>query len=155
MILLENIVIQHLASLSMNGPLRSKQGCYSCKLRKKKCDEGRPRCLVCESLSITCYGYGPKPDWMKDREKERAVANSLKEIVKHTSRRNATTHSSKPRNSIKTIAPKSSNDHVGNSTSGPSSSRQHGVAFSSDHGSSQEDEADMLRDGSAVRMLAS
>ncbi len=71
----------------MSGPLRSKQGCWTCRLRRKKCDERRDSCHTCESLSITCYGYGPKPDWMDNGEKEKAMASSIKQIVKHTSRR--------------------------------------------------------------------
>lgn len=71
----------------MSGPLRSKQGCWTCRLRRKKCDERHPTCSTCDSLSITCYGYGAKPDWMDAGEKEKAMANSIKAIVKHTSRR--------------------------------------------------------------------
>ncbi|KAH7417142.1 fungal-specific transcription factor domain-containing protein [Cadophora sp. MPI-SDFR-AT-0126] len=71
----------------MSGPLRSKQGCWTCRLRRKKCDERRDVCLICESLSITCYGYGQKPEWMDGGERERAMANSIKQIVKHTSRK--------------------------------------------------------------------
>jgi hypothetical protein len=74
----------------MSAALRSKQGCWTCRLRKKKCDERRDICSTCESLTITCYGYGNKPDWMDNGEKERAMANSIKQIVKHTSRRKAT-----------------------------------------------------------------
>ena len=71
---------------AMNGPLRSKQGCWTCRLRRKKCDEKHPFCSTCESLTITCYGYGSKPDWMDNGEKEKAMANSIKQIVKKTSR---------------------------------------------------------------------
>jgi hypothetical protein len=74
----------------MSAVLRSKQGCWTCRLRKKKCDERRDICTTCESLTITCYGYGAKPGWMDNGEKERAMANSIKQIVKHTSRRKAT-----------------------------------------------------------------
>ncbi|EPE27447.1 Zn2/Cys6 DNA-binding protein [Glarea lozoyensis ATCC 20868] len=74
----------------MTSVLRSKQGCWTCRLRKKKCDERRDICTTCESLTITCYGYGAKPDWMDGGEKERAMGNSIKQIVKHTSRRKAT-----------------------------------------------------------------
>ncbi|KPM41353.1 hypothetical protein AK830_g5178 [Neonectria ditissima] len=63
----------------MSIPLRSKQGCWTCRLRKKKCDERHPHCGTCESLSITCFGYGPKPDWMKKSDEARAVADSIKE----------------------------------------------------------------------------
>ncbi|KAM3086485.1 hypothetical protein ACMFMG_000618 [Clarireedia jacksonii] len=71
----------------MNGLLRSKRGCWTCRLRKKKCDEVHPSCSTCNSLSITCYGYGPKPEWMDNGSKEKEMANSIKQIVKHTSRR--------------------------------------------------------------------
>ena len=70
----------------MNGTLRSKQGCWTCRLRRKKCDEKHPFCSTCEALTITCYGYGPKPDWMDNAEKEKAMANNIKQIVKKTSR---------------------------------------------------------------------
>ncbi|CAD6441708.1 d1d0f868-bc7f-4041-9282-0bd0376a3ad6 [Sclerotinia trifoliorum] len=72
----------------MNGLLRSKNGCWTCRLRKKKCDERKPSpCSLCESLAITCYGYGAKPEWMDNGIKEKEMANSIKQIVKHTSRR--------------------------------------------------------------------
>jgi hypothetical protein len=70
----------------MNSTLRSKQGCWTCRLRRKKCDEKHPFCSTCESLTITCYGYGSRPDWMDNGEKEKAMANSIKQIVKKTSR---------------------------------------------------------------------
>ncbi|TVY29822.1 Pestheic acid cluster transcriptional regulator [Lachnellula hyalina] len=71
----------------MSGPLRSKAGCWTCRLRKKKCDEKHPFCSTCEALTITCYGYGSKPDWMDNGEKEKAMVHSIKQVVKHTSRR--------------------------------------------------------------------
>ncbi|KAH8878940.1 hypothetical protein GQ53DRAFT_756333 [Thozetella sp. PMI_491] len=36
------------------GPSR---GCYSCKRRRKKCDETRPSCLRCIRANRTCCGY--------------------------------------------------------------------------------------------------
>lgn len=35
---------------------------------------------------ITCYGYGPKPDWIDGGEVEKGKLESFKQIVKHTSR---------------------------------------------------------------------
>ena len=29
-------------------------GCLSCKLRKKKCDETKPKCRACERIGLTC-----------------------------------------------------------------------------------------------------
>ncbi|KIV96457.1 hypothetical protein PV10_00327 [Exophiala mesophila] len=86
----------------MSSALRSKEGCWTCRLRRKKCDERHPQCQTCESLAITCYGFGLKPDWMSDREKEREISSSLKEIVKHRSKRKRIIQ----RDSSVTIAPK-------------------------------------------------
>lgn len=55
-------------------PQRTKSGCWTCRLRRKKCNEGGPPCDNCHARSIHCHGYGPKPAW-KDRgalEKEEA-----------------------------------------------------------------------------------
>jgi len=134
----------------MSGPLRNKHGCWTCRLRKKKCDESRPCCSTCESLSITCYGFGQKPDWMDNGEEERAVLDSFKQIVKHTSRRKATNKLSKQRDPIIRIAPKSASASVESSSSGTESTPQLGVGLPSGHGSAQENEVSMLQDGSAV-----
>ncbi|TEY71799.1 hypothetical protein BOTCAL_0086g00170 [Botryotinia calthae] len=99
----------------MNNLLRSKSGCWTCRLRKKKCDERKPSpCSTCESLAITCYGYGTKPDWMDNGPREKEMANSIKQIVKHTSRRKGrlTGSNGGPNNGVNTetsiinIAPK-------------------------------------------------
>ncbi|KAF2805448.1 uncharacterized protein BDZ99DRAFT_574386 [Mytilinidion resinicola] len=132
-------------------PLRGKQGCWTCRLRKKKCDEGRPHCSTCESLSITCYGYGPKPDWMDNGEKERAISKSIKDIVKYTSRRKRTTQLPKEHEPI-VLAPKSSSASVENTSSNSGSSRMHESTPPSDHGSLHQDirtnEAHALYNGS-------
>lgn len=89
----------------MSVPLRSKQGCWTCRLRKKKCDEGASECHICVNLSITCYGYGPKPHWMDGGENEQNVANGIKNIVKYTPRRRTTTSAAKPTRNTK-LAPR-------------------------------------------------
>jgi C6 transcription factor Pro1 len=138
----------------MSGPLRSKQGCWTCRLRKKKCDEGRPLCSLCTSLSITCYGYGPRPDWMDNGEREKAVANGIKEIVKHTSRRKITTQlSSRQQDHVIRIAPNPSNVPLGSSSSGAISNRQHDTPPPSDHGSSQEGGIQEVQDASNVSIF--
>lgn len=141
----------------MSGPLRSKQGCWTCRLRKKKCDEERPLCSTCESLSIICYGYGTKPDWMKNSENARAVANSLKEIVKHTSRRKDTSQFAKRCDPVIRIAPKSSNAAVENSTVGPGLDSQYGITLpvspQLDQRPSNEYRLNMLQDTFDVSIL--
>ncbi|EXL42554.1 hypothetical protein FOCG_15012 [Fusarium oxysporum f. sp. radicis-lycopersici 26381] len=37
---------------------RSKSGCRTCRIRRIKCDEGRPGCLRCSSTGRACDGYG-------------------------------------------------------------------------------------------------
>ena len=34
----------------MAGGTRSRLGCWTCRLRRKKCDERRPACANCDSL---------------------------------------------------------------------------------------------------------
>ena len=90
---------------------------------------------------------------MDSGEKERAVVNDFKNIVKHTSRRKSSVPYYKKRHSPTRIAPKSSDGSLVISSSDHESSSQHSVNPSSLHGSSQEDQADMQRSGSVVRML--
>uniref|UniRef100_A0A8H7K7E9 Zn(2)-C6 fungal-type domain-containing protein n=1 Tax=Bionectria ochroleuca TaxID=29856 RepID=A0A8H7K7E9_BIOOC len=39
---------------------RSRNGCFTCKQRKVKCDELRPTCSHCERLNIECKWYGAR-----------------------------------------------------------------------------------------------
>jgi hypothetical protein len=66
----------------MAGRERSKGGCWTCKLRKKKCDEGHALCATCLSLGITCHGYGPRPVWMDGGSVEKAQLEAWRQKVK-------------------------------------------------------------------------
>ncbi|KAF9532459.1 hypothetical protein CPB83DRAFT_784424 [Crepidotus variabilis] len=54
------------------GPVRTRSGCYTCRVRRKKCDERRVgdevgSCQTCVRLGLECLGFGRKrPDWLKD-----------------------------------------------------------------------------------------
>ena len=56
-------------------------GCWTCKLRRKKCDERRPTCGTCDSLEVDCT-YGPKPAWMYSGRQQRQMAEVLKNNIK-------------------------------------------------------------------------
>lgn len=132
--------------------LRTKQGCWTCRLRRKKCDELHPNCAICESYTITCYGYGSKPDWMNGGEKERAVISELRESVKQNSgRRKAAAQASNQRDRIVRIAPRALNDSVQSSSSGLGSSHQLATP-PLDHGSIQGNAGTTEQNGAPVSM---
>lgn len=62
--------------------MRSYDGCWTCRLRRKKCDEERPICGVCSALQITCYYDDAKPEWMDGSQKQKEMAEQLKRDVK-------------------------------------------------------------------------
>ncbi|KAK4948580.1 hypothetical protein LTR10_012584 [Elasticomyces elasticus] len=66
---------------------RKTTGCWSCRIRKKKCDDGRPSCSSCTLRGITCYGYGAKPQWMDGGEVASRIMQDLKHQVKESYRR--------------------------------------------------------------------
>jgi len=55
-------------STSLNKRQRTKGGCLTCRVRGKKCDEGRVdgSCEACRRLRIECLGYASnRPPWLK------------------------------------------------------------------------------------------
>jgi hypothetical protein len=143
--------------LLMSGRIRSKQGCWTCKLRKKKCDERRPNCSACESLTITCHGFGPKPDWMDNGQRERDVTNSLKEVVKSVSRRKVTQQTNERGQVIK-IAPRPENvtgKDSGSSSSEAASRQEQTITSPSDHRLSEDNGVSILEDKSIVSVVLS
>ncbi|KAJ3739273.1 fungal-specific transcription factor domain-containing protein [Lentinula detonsa] len=59
----------------------SKGGCWTCRLRRKKCDEQREgdSCRTCIRLTIECLGWGPKrPEWMRDKQAVEAYKADIK-----------------------------------------------------------------------------
>jgi len=54
------------------GAARAKSGCYTCRIRRKKCDEeksDRGSCKTCDRLRLECLGYGNKrPDWLREAQ---------------------------------------------------------------------------------------
>lgn len=61
---------------------RSTAGCWTCKLRRKKCDERHPTCKACTLLEITCH-YGPdRPQWLDGGVKQGNMLLSVKREVR-------------------------------------------------------------------------
>lgn len=77
---------------------RSQFGCWTCRARKKKCDEAFPICSSCQMRGIKCYGYGPKPDWMDGSDKERKVLDDLKRVVKENLKQKRSHFTAPPQN---------------------------------------------------------
>ncbi|KAK4937993.1 hypothetical protein LTR10_021482 [Elasticomyces elasticus] len=67
--------------------VRSSNGCWTCKLRRKKCDEKHNVCGICASLEITCYYDQDKPEWMDGGARQEEMAARLKREVKEGARR--------------------------------------------------------------------
>ena len=66
---------------------RKPLGCWTCRIRHKKCDEAVPKCHECSSRDIPCHGYGQKPDWVDDQELVKAELGKIKKIINQNFRR--------------------------------------------------------------------
>ena len=68
--------------LMSNSKSRSSGGCWTCRVRRKKCAENKPECDTCKVLEITCYFGEDKPDWMDGGPKQKEMAERIKSQVK-------------------------------------------------------------------------
>ncbi|KAF5251089.1 hypothetical protein FANTH_3851 [Fusarium anthophilum] len=56
---------------------RSRKGCLTCRIRKKKCDEELPACSACRSRDLACYGFNvPPPSWIRNKASWKDVLES-------------------------------------------------------------------------------
>ncbi|KAI9460745.1 fungal-specific transcription factor domain-containing protein [Russula earlei] len=67
------------------GAVRAKSGCYTCRIRRKKCDE-RPnaegRCETCIRLRLQCLGFGQKrPEWLKENNNVSMFREKIKDFL--------------------------------------------------------------------------
>jgi hypothetical protein len=61
---------------------RTANGCWTCRLRKLKCDEGIDKCNECSRHGIPCAGYGKeKPEWKDGGVKEAEKLESIKNFI--------------------------------------------------------------------------
>uniref|UniRef100_A0A093VHT7 Transcriptional regulatory protein pro-1 n=1 Tax=Talaromyces marneffei PM1 TaxID=1077442 RepID=A0A093VHT7_TALMA len=61
---------------------RSRSGCYTCRLRRKKCDEAHPSCRACNHLYVKCE-YD-RPDWWSSPEQRKIHKERMKNKIKQT-----------------------------------------------------------------------
>ncbi|KAK5123981.1 hypothetical protein LTR85_002178 [Meristemomyces frigidus] len=61
---------------------RSRSGCFTCRLRRKKCEEGKPACKACSHLGLRC-DY-KRPMWWSNGEQRRHQKEVIKNIIKRT-----------------------------------------------------------------------
>ncbi|KAI6953511.1 hypothetical protein KC329_g18998, partial [Hortaea werneckii] len=61
---------------------RSRSGCFTCRLRRKKCEEGKPACKACKHLGLRC-DY-KRPMWWSNGEQRRQHKEVIKNIIKRT-----------------------------------------------------------------------
>lgn len=57
-------------------------GCFTCRLRRKKCDEGHPSCKACANLCIKCEYK--RPIWWSNAEQRRQQKERIKIKIKQT-----------------------------------------------------------------------
>ncbi|TPX11247.1 uncharacterized protein E0L32_001065 [Thyridium curvatum] len=55
-------------------------GCYTCRLRRKKCDEGSPMCTACKHLGLVCEYK--RPMWWSNNDARRKHKDDIKVIIK-------------------------------------------------------------------------
>ncbi|KJX95554.1 transcriptional regulatory protein pro-1 [Zymoseptoria brevis] len=61
---------------------RSRSGCFTCRLRRKKCEEGKPACKACTHLGLRC-DY-KRPLWWSNGEQRRNQKEHIKNVIKKT-----------------------------------------------------------------------
>lgn len=83
--------------------IRSTKGCWTCRLRKKKCDEVRPGCLRCASVNIECH-YGPKPTWIENAALGKEELARVKVLVGVTASRKRSEHRARARQAAAALA---------------------------------------------------
>ncbi len=68
----------------MATPRIKRDGCWTCRLRRKKCDGTRPLCGGCSVLDIPCHYAAAKPRWMDGGAAQESMAESIKTQIKNS-----------------------------------------------------------------------
>ncbi|KAI0438316.1 fungal-specific transcription factor domain-containing protein [Xylaria telfairii] len=93
-----------LSLMTVRTTHRSSNGCWTCRLRRKKCDEQHPVCAGCDALNLTCYYGQEKPSWMDGGEEQDKMAALLKRKVKERGHRRIGNYSYGDRNGLAGVA---------------------------------------------------
>lgn len=72
--------MRNLGQLLMNQ--KKKIGCFTCRLRRKKCDEGHPSCGACNNLCVKCEYK--RPVWWGNVEQRKIQKERIKNKIKQT-----------------------------------------------------------------------
>src|SRR3569833_4185009 len=70
------------SNMGNDGTTQSAEGCWSCRLCRLLCDRYVFFCYVCSALLITCYYTPEKPEWVDGGERQREMAEQLKQEVR-------------------------------------------------------------------------
>ncbi|KAI4207546.1 MAG: hypothetical protein LQ346_000478 [Caloplaca aetnensis] len=73
---------------------RSRSGCFTCRLRRKKCDEGKSQCKACKHLGLKCEYK--RPMWWGNNEQRKHQKETIKNIIKRTKLSEKTTQIGTP-----------------------------------------------------------
>ncbi|KAK1250303.1 hypothetical protein MKX08_010306 [Trichoderma sp. CBMAI-0020] len=71
---------------------RSRTGCYTCRLRRKKCDEGSPLCTACKHLGLQCEYK--RPMWWSNNDARKQHKEDIKGIIKRKKLSEKSSHAS-------------------------------------------------------------
>lgn len=60
----------------------SSKTCWTCRIRKKRCDRKQPACSACRSLDITCHDGSSRPSWINNDRERDEFADQIKAQVR-------------------------------------------------------------------------
>ncbi|KAJ3523642.1 hypothetical protein NM208_g12377 [Fusarium decemcellulare] len=63
----------------------SSPACWTCRLRRKKCDRARPICESCANLDIDCHYSAARPDWMDGGRRQSEMTKVVRAQVREGS----------------------------------------------------------------------
>ncbi|KAF4459237.1 C6 zink-finger PRO1A [Fusarium albosuccineum] len=63
----------------------SSPACWTCRLRRKKCDRARPICESCANLDIDCHYSAARPDWMDGGRRQAEMTKVVRAQVREGS----------------------------------------------------------------------